>query len=147
MARNGAPVGDRRKKRILVVDDDPSMRELLQLALETHGFRVDVAVTGPKALTLAKRHRPTLALLDLEMSPLNGEAVAAGLRALYSTRDVPLVVISGHPLVEERARLIGAAAYLAKPVELPDLLFTVQSVLASVSASRQSASSGRRGGG
>jgi DNA-binding response OmpR family regulator len=113
---------------ILVVDDDPAVCHMIRWALEEEGWVVETAADGRQALKEATRQRPRLVILDMGLPLLNGEQLAAALRALYSD-GVPLLLITADGHVVEKARRVGARAYLAKPFELDELCATVQRVV------------------
>jgi len=114
------------KTKVLVVDDDEDIRDLLKLFLETAGYRVDLARDGLAALErLRNGFRPNLIILDLMMPNLDGEQFLNTIRAdQYS--DVPVVVMSGQTAATQKARELRVASCLAKPVEIKELLNTVR---------------------
>src|SRR5439155_17458608 len=83
--------GDR--PRVLVVDDDPLVQRSVRWILEDEGLAVECASDGREAMSLAKRRRPALVLLDMSLPTSTGEQVAAELRALYGV-GVPIIVIT-----------------------------------------------------
>jgi CheY-like chemotaxis protein len=107
---------------VLVVDDDPIVRGMIRQALEDDGLAVVTAADGQEALQEATRVRPRLVILDLSLPVLNGETVAARLRGIIADDPVRIMVITadGHPA--EKARAVGAFAYLGKPFNLSDLV-------------------------
>jgi DNA-binding response OmpR family regulator len=113
---------------ILVVDDDPQLRHVIQLALEDEGLAVETAADGRQALDQATRRRPRLVILDMGLPLLDGAGFAAELRAIYGD-GVPIVVVTADGHVAEKAHRVGARAHLAKPFELDDLAAAVQQVL------------------
>lgn len=114
--------------RVLVVDDQQSMRRVLQLSLTAHGYEVDGAATGRSALGQARRRPPNLIILDLGLPDMDGLQVIAGVRAFSA---VPILVISARDAATEeaRARTAGADDYLAKPFEIGALVSRVRAVL------------------
>jgi DNA-binding response OmpR family regulator len=93
---------------VLVVDDDPSVREGVRRTLERDGWTVAEATDGQAALDAVARERPGLILLDLLMPGLDGFAVVARLQENAEWRTIPVVVITAKDLtVEDRARLDG----------------------------------------
>jgi PAS domain S-box-containing protein len=95
-------------KRLLVVDDDPDMRNLLRQALEKENCQVMEAEDGLAALELVKAQKPDLILLDLEMPRMDGLTFAHELRTHADWRSLPIVVITAKDLgIEERLRLKG----------------------------------------
>ena len=113
---------------ILVVDDDPRMRHVIRSTLEEEGLAVETAADGPQALAQATRIRPRLVILDMGLPLLDGAGLAGELRAIYGD-SLPFVVISADGHVVEKARRVGARAYLAKPFELDELAAAVRQVL------------------
>ena len=115
--------------KILVVDDDESIRELLALALQSAGHEVVTAVDGLAALEILGRGPlPSMILLDMMLPRLDGEGLAHRIRADPRMSHVPIVVVSGHQAAREKAAQLGAEACLVKPIELTDLLATVQAI-------------------
>ena len=112
-----APVGI--QKRVLVVDDDPSIRELLSTALEEDGYEVVPAVNGQDALAVCERWRPDVIVLDLMMPVMDGWTFAKRLR---ERDEIPIVVLSAATDLARHAKTIGAAAVIGKPFDLDQLL-------------------------
>ena len=106
---------------ILVVDDDPEVRQLIYDVLDSEGFEVEMAADGREALEKATRRRPSLLVLDLTLPRLSGPELAAQLGSL-SGQPVPVLVISGDGQAGSKARELGAFAYLHKPFDIEDLL-------------------------
>jgi DNA-binding response OmpR family regulator len=113
---------------ILVVDDDAEMRHVIRVALEEEGLAVETAANGRQALDQATRRRPRLVILDMGLPVLDGAGLAAELQAIYGD-GVPLLVITADGHVVEKARRVGARAYLAKPFELDALSAAVHQTL------------------
>jgi DNA-binding response OmpR family regulator len=113
---------------ILVVDDDLHTRQTIQWALEEEGFVVQTAVDGRQALERASATRPALVVLDMKLPIVDGAAVADGLRLAHAVPP-PIVLITGDDRPREKARRVGAFAFLPKPFELDDLLATVRQAL------------------
>ncbi len=110
--------------RILIVDDDPDMVQLLQLALAEEGYSVRSASTGPEALLKARRSPPDLVVLDLLLPGINGFSVCEQLRRNSDTASVLVLMITVLP--GEFPRLVGAEAganaYLNKPFRVEELV-------------------------
>jgi CheY-like chemotaxis protein len=115
--------------RILVVDDDGDVRQMLFLALVEEGYAVDVADSGIDAMALAMSERPAVVLLDLGLPDIGGAEVGRRLR--YSLgRTVRIIVLSAADGIAQYAATMRADAYVAKPFDLADFLATVRRVLA-----------------
>ncbi len=115
---------------ILVVEDDPIIRATVCWALEEDGHKVASVANGRDALTTVAGWRPSLILLDMGLPIVDGDGVAAGVHATYGDT-VPIVVVTADGHAVEKARRVGARAFLHKPFEMDDLLATVQRVLRS----------------
>jgi DNA-binding response OmpR family regulator len=114
--------------RILVVDDDPSVRSVVKDALQQDGYQVDTVSTGRQVLAAFARHRPALLVLDLAMPEMDGPRLVRTLRDQTRWGRVPLVVLSGIPQAPEVGARLGARACVRKPFDLQELLATVEQV-------------------
>ena len=115
-------------RRVLVVDDDPFLREALLVALKLEGYAGVGAGDGIEGLTAIDREPPDVIVLDLQMPRLDGRGFARELRR--RGRRIPIVVISAATDGAVQTREINADAYLAKPFELADLFATIRRLLA-----------------
>ncbi len=108
---------------MLVVDDDASIRNLLQVALETEGLVVETARDGELGVQAALIDPPAVIILDVMMPVLDGWAAAEQLAANPRTAGVPIVFLSARTQDADlsRGRELGAAAYVTKPFDLSDL--------------------------
>lgn len=113
------------RKKILVVDDDPLLRMVIQATLEDEGFAVQSA-TGRAALTLARQQPPDLILLDLQMPEIDGHEMRRRLLDDNRTAHVPVVVMSSESHVKRSAQEMNAQACLPKPFNLDELLNLVR---------------------
>jgi CheY-like chemotaxis protein len=110
-------------KKILLVEDNNDVRELLALFMKRLGYEVFEAATGLEALDLAATVNPDLIMMDLRLPAMNGAETTARLKANPSTRDIPLLVItaSGANIDRRRALDAGAAEILLKPIDVTTL--------------------------
>lgn len=113
---------------ILVVDDDDSIRSLLQQELSDAGYIIEEASDGKKALECIRKKRPDLIILDVMMPEINGFDVAAILKNDPQTMDIPIIILS---IVQDRARgfRIGVDRYLTKPIDTVKLFEEVGNLL------------------
>jgi DNA-binding NarL/FixJ family response regulator len=123
---------------LLLIEDDPTLLELIATALEFEGFRVQRAAGGAAGLELARSVRPALILCDVMMPGMDGYAVLAAVRSDPRIASVPFIFLTARG---ERKDLrlgmtSGADDYLTKPVAIDDLLAAVRGRLARQSAGR-----------
>ena len=107
--------------RILVVDDDTSIRSFVEMALDSEGYAVSTATNGAQALEVTGNLRPDLILLDMRMPVMDGWTFARTYRQQAGPH-APIVVITAATDAGERAAQINADGYLGKPFDLDDLL-------------------------
>jgi len=114
--------------KVLVVDDDETIRGLITLNLELEGFEVATAVDGLDALAKAAAVQPAVVTLDVMMPRLDGWATAQRLRADPATADIKVVLLSARAQEADlqRGTRIGVDAYLTKPFDPDDLIDIVR---------------------
>ena len=117
--------------KVLIVDDNPQILELLEAYLEPLQVQVRLAVDGEAALSAVERDEPDLILLDIMMPRRSGFEVCRILKDDPRYRDVPIVMVTALNEVGdmERARECGADDFLTKPVNKIELLARVQNLL------------------
>ena len=120
--------GDERPVRVLVVDDEPLIVEMLTMGLDYEGFAVSVARTGFEALEQAQRHKPDLVVLDIMLPGLDGVAVCRRLRA---QGNVGILMLTAKTEVEDRVQGLesGADDYLTKPFHFRELMARLRAIL------------------
>jgi CheY-like chemotaxis protein len=119
------------RARILVVDDEPDNRELLQIVLKWDGFDIQLASSGGEALTSIAEQPPDLILLDLMMPGLDGCQVTVELKRNPTTRHIPVMIISAMNDRATRERVLdaGAEAFITKPIDRSELCEQVRNLL------------------
>jgi len=119
------------QERVLIVDDDPDIRQFVEVNLELEGFDTETAENGRIALDTAKDHPPDLVLLDVMMPEMDGLTVLRRLRATPATANVPVILLTAKALAEDRVRGLdlGADDYITKPFAVEELMARVRSVL------------------
>lgn len=116
------------RQRVLLIDDDDDMRDVLECVLKDEGYYVAVLDGGAGALDSVRAQRPQLVVLDVVMPEVDGVQVLSQLRAVGYT--MPVLLITGMPLSDPR--FDGADALLAKPFDLDDLIGTVRRLIGPV---------------
>jgi CheY-like chemotaxis protein len=118
-------------KVVLVVDDNPGVRELVCMILEDAGLEIETASNGEEALDMAKRIHPDLVILDVMMPGMDGWETAAYLLDEPDTSDIPIIFLTARAKTEEQLRgwEMPIFDYITKPFTADDLLDRVFSVL------------------
>src|SRR5512146_3180553 len=108
--------------RILVVDDEPMVRDTLAQVLADEGYMVDIAVDGEDALDRVQQARPDAILLDLMMPGMNGRQFLQALRNEPAYAQVPVLIMPAVHGLEVNLATIGASEVVEKPFQVEDLL-------------------------
>jgi DNA-binding response OmpR family regulator len=118
-------------KRILVVDDDLAVRELIEITLTQAGYEVLSAADGKTAVEIARKEKPDLVLMDVRLPLMDGYEACRQITTNRSTRHVPVVFVSARSQIEEiRLGLsAGAVDYFVKPFSLDSLRKRIQELL------------------
>jgi excisionase family DNA binding protein len=119
------------QKKILIVDDDPKINQLLSQILSSNGYRVKVASDGFEAGANTLRFKPDLIILDLFMAGMDGFEVCKRIKTDPSASHIKILAITGFDTDENRNRIMqaGADGYLAKPVGKTSLLQYIEEIL------------------
>jgi two-component system cell cycle response regulator DivK len=110
----------KKKTRILVVEDDPDVLEMLSLVLRDAGFEVDQAEHAFGAVCAVVRAAPDLILTDIRMPIVDGQGLVRELKTHADTKDIPVVAVSGHdtPQTRESALKAGCIGFIPKPIDV-----------------------------
>jgi two-component system OmpR family response regulator len=116
------------KPRLLVVEDEPNLLEVLAASLRYAGFDTVAAATGQEALTEAQRHRPDAIVLDVMLPDMDGFEV---LRRLRANTPVPVLFLTARDATEDKVRglTIGGDDYITKPFSLDEVIARIHAVL------------------
>ncbi|HKT04653.1 MAG TPA: response regulator [Rugosimonospora sp.] len=117
--------------RILVVDDEADIRNLIAAKLTSGGFEVQTASGGRKALSIMERWSPDLAILDVSMPEMSGIELCKHLRGTLRTQELPIIMLTArtHIKHEHEGLMAGADVYLTKPFSPRALLAEVHDLL------------------
>ncbi|MDB5220149.1 MAG: two-component hybrid sensor and regulator [Myxococcaceae bacterium] len=120
-----------RRSRILIVDDEPHNRQLLEVMLTPEGYHLSTAVNGVEALAKVAADRPDLILLDVAMPGMDGYEVAERLKADIATKNIPIIMVTVRDDREAKMRGLtaGAEDFLSKPVDRAELQVRVRNLL------------------
>ena len=118
-------------KKILIVDDEPNLLEIVQISLEMEGYECIVAYDGFRALDRARKEKPDLIILDVMLPGLNGYKVCRLLKFDEQYKHIPIIMLTAE--AQEKDRLTGektgADYYMTKPFEADKLLAKVAELL------------------
>ncbi len=119
-------------EKVLCIDDDPVIQQLLSMTLQKQGFVPIVAPDGPTGLALASAEQPRLILVDIMMPGMDGYEVCRRLRADPRTQAIPLVILTAvaDPKLNVKAFKAGADVALTKPFQPDQLIATLRATLA-----------------
>lgn len=117
--------------KILVIDDDESINELIKVNLELVGYKVITALDGIKGYAIAKQELPNLIILDVMMPEVDGYTVAKRIRENSSTKNIPIIMLTALNMLQDKVKgfNIGIDDYLVKPFEMEELLLRVRALL------------------
>lgn len=117
--------------RILLVEDNEMIRDMLSERLERKGFAVYQAVDGAQGVEAAKSERPDLILLDMSLPVMDGWQAARQLKAIPETQPIPIIALTAHAIAGDREKTLAAGCddYSTKPVDFPQLLVKIQALL------------------
>ena len=115
-------------KTVLIVEDNELNMKLFNDLLEAHGYVTLKTANGHDAMELARRHRPDLILMDIQLPEISGEDIMQWLKADPDLRPIPIVAVTAFAMKgdEERIRARGCEAYLSKPISVAKFLETVR---------------------
>jgi two-component system cell cycle response regulator DivK len=133
--------GNANGKLILIVEDDRLSMTLLSDFLHAHGYRILKTSEGSEAIKLARDEKPDLILMDIRLPGMSGLDVTRLLKQDDQTKAIPIIAVTAFatPGDETKALESGCAAYITKPVNVGELLRTIEAFLPSCLLDRQSA--------
>ncbi|MDQ6762407.1 MAG: response regulator [Bacteroidota bacterium] len=109
-------------KRILVVDDDKDILNILKIVLKMNGFEVMVTPNGEEALAKSVSYSPQLVLLDVFLSGTDGRDICNILKNNPDTKDIPVVMFSAHSNMQDILQVCNADDFIAKPFDIAELV-------------------------
>lgn len=118
-------------KQVLVVDDDAMNREVMEAFLLSEGYAVLLASSGEQGLAFALEHLPNAIILDVRMPDMSGYDVCEQLKNDDTTRDIPIMIMTGFDAKEdfERGKAVGADEFLTRPFDGDVLLSRIHNMI------------------
>ena len=117
------------QERILVVDDEASIRRILETRLKMVGYEVITAADGEEALEAFQKHNPDLIILDVMMPKMDGYEMVAALRQMHTNIPILLITAKDSFLDLQKGFLTGADDYMTKPININEMVLRVQALL------------------
>lgn len=123
-----------RRKRVLIVEDNPLNMKLFSAMIEAQGYDVLQATDGEHGLHLAQVQQPDLIIMDIQLPDISGTEVTQTLKADKATCDIPIIATSAFVLRgdEDRIRASGCDGYMAKPIAIVQFLELIESFMVRV---------------
>jgi len=118
-------------KRILIVEDDPMIRDMLSRRLNTEGYDVICATDGAQGVQRARVDRPDLIVMDIGLPVLNGWQATHRIRSMPTTQTIPIIALTAFVMKEDRVKClaVGCDDYETKPVDFSRLTQKIRSLL------------------
>ncbi|MFH1692511.1 MAG: response regulator [Candidatus Omnitrophota bacterium] len=119
------------KKKILVVDDEVDIVEILQSRLKEHDYDVVCAFDGEEALLKTRQEKPDLVILDIMLPKMDGYEVCSIIRSEEAVKNIPIVMLTACSRMDniKKGMDLGAVSYVAKPLKLDVLLGIIKAIL------------------
>lgn len=116
---------------ILIVEDDPLIREMIAAYLTISGFSVHTAADGVQALLMVHTTQPALIVMDMGLPKLSGWQTTQRLRARQETAQIPIIALTAYALDDDRQRALSAGcdAFETKPIDFTSLIATINTLL------------------
>ena len=118
-------------RKVLLVEDDDTIRPMMARRLTLRGFEVTAVSTGEEAVAAARAERPGVVVMDLRLPGMSGWEAASAIRADSATSIVPLVALTAHVSADDReqARTLGCESFFLKPVDFQALVQRLEELM------------------
>jgi CheY-like chemotaxis protein len=118
-------------QKILLVEDNEMNRDMLSRRLQRRGYRILTAKNGQEGLSLARLETPALILMDIGLPEMDGWEITRCLKADRNTQPIPIIALTAHVLVEDRAKALEAGCndYETKPIDFGRLIEKIENLL------------------
>ena len=122
-------------KRILVVDDNTDILQIVKIILENYGFEVMVTQKGEETISKTDTYNPQLILMDVFLSSgIDGREICKTLKANSQTKDIPVILFSAQIKMDDGFQNWGADDFISKPFEVKELISKIKSHLSDISS-------------
>ncbi len=108
--------------KILVIDDDPDVRTVMEILMKKQGYEVETASRREEAFQKLESFRPSLILLDVLLSGADGREICREIKSRDQFRNIPVIMVSAHPGAAENFNSYGADDFVTKPIRTEALL-------------------------
>ncbi|GAA4751379.1 response regulator [Flavisolibacter ginsenosidimutans] len=108
--------------KILLIDDDPDVRTVLRATLQRQGYEVETASGRDEAFAKLQQAKPALIMMDVLLSGADGRELCREIKAAERTKNIPVIMFSGHPGAALKFETYGANDFISKPFNTEDLL-------------------------
>jgi len=119
-------------RKLLVVDDEPKIREMIAAALEQEDRQIALAESGEQALALVKQQPPHLIIADVKMNGMSGLELLEQVKASWPQTAVLLLTGYDDDAIEQQAKALGASGIIHKPLTIPEVRQTINAVLEAI---------------
>jgi CheY-like chemotaxis protein len=122
-------MGSQRMVRVLVVEDDEDIRDLISDILNNAGHDVILALDGQDGIDVAKEEQPDLILMDLNLPEVNGATASKVIKNGPETQDIPIIAMSAAHNIQSQLGNLAVDGFVAKPFDVEDLLSTIDAMV------------------
>lgn len=117
------------KKRILVVEDDPDILEIIEIVLNGDNYQVSKSTTGKDVVELIHKNNPHLILMDIRLGELDGRQICRDLKKGNHCINTPIILMSAHAVSTDVKNEVCASDFISKPFDIDDLLMRVKKLI------------------
>lgn len=115
-------------KNVMVVEDNEKNRKLMRVVLKAKGYNVIEATTGEEALTILKKQKPDIILMDIQLPGIDGLTLVKQIKADTTTKDIPIIAVTAYAMKGDEQKILdtGCNAYVSKPINTQELPLVIE---------------------
>ncbi|MFL5788337.1 MAG: PleD family two-component system response regulator [Flavisolibacter sp.] len=121
-----------KKNRILIIDDDPDIRSLMDIALKREGYVVETASKKEEVMEKLEQFQPSVVLLDVLLSGSDGRTICKEIKESDRSKNITVIMVSAHPGAADNISSYGADDFIAKPFNVNDVLTRLNDIFEKV---------------